>query len=86
MSRKALEHQNKTKFMVPQMSSLIKSSSNELIVAKGFYLAIVDEQGLIIRKGDSISNEVFNAVSAQVVKSLCSRFTGLNENDFKKTA
>lgn len=65
---------------------MISATNNSLCLEKGYSLAIVDHNGKVIRQGDNLNKDIFDALSAQVVKSICSRFTAINEADFKRVA
>ena len=65
---------------------MISATNTGLKLENGYSLALVDKNGNIVRKGDNVSKEIFDAMSVQVVKSICSRFTAINEADFKKSA
>lgn len=62
----------------------ISASNTELKVRSGFSLAIIDNDGEIIKRGNCVSNEVFEAVATQVVESFCKKFKAFTETDFKK--
>jgi hypothetical protein len=87
MSRTTLEPQisNTTKKEeCPKHLRLISSSNDKLQIAPGFSLAIIDENGRIIRQGNSVSDDVFNAMKTQVIERFCSRFSAFTETDFKE--
>lgn len=65
---------------------MISATNTGLKLENGYSLALVDKNGNVVRQGNDVNKEVFDAMSAQVVKSICSRFTAINEADFKKTA
>ena len=62
---------------------LINASNDGLIIAEGYNLAVVDENGAIIQKGVCINKEIFEKLSKEVVKSFCTRFKGFKDSDFK---
>ncbi|ALS97787.1 hypothetical protein [Lacimicrobium alkaliphilum] len=66
-----------------QNSRLIKASNSGLLVAQGYELAVIDKRGKIVKKGISIGNQIFEELSAQVIKSFCARFKGFTDADFK---
>ncbi len=65
------------------LSELIAATNNELILAKGHQLALIDADGSIVQRGFYVEKAVYIAVSTQVVKSFCSRFKGFSDADFK---
>ncbi len=65
---------------------MILATNNGLVLENGCSLAIVDANGKIVTQGDDIQQKIFEALSVQVVRSICSQFTALNESDFKKSA
>ncbi len=65
---------------------MISSSNTGLILKPGFELALVDTKGNIIKQGQIVSNEVFDAMTKHVVDSFCSRFSGFTSSDFKQSA
>lgn len=65
---------------------MISATNTGLKVEKGYSLALVDKNGNVVRQGNDVNKEVFDALSTQVVKTICSRFTAINEADFKKSA
>lgn len=65
--------------------SLIKASNDRFVLSDGYCLALINEDGEIVEQGDNITQEVFDVVSVQLVKSFCNRFRGFTEADFKKT-
>lgn len=65
---------------------MILATNNGLVLESGFTLAIVDANGKIVTQGDIVKQSIFDALSAQVIRSICSQFTALNESDFKKSA
>ncbi|MEP1445555.1 MAG: hypothetical protein ABJK37_05475 [Paraglaciecola sp.] len=65
---------------------MISATNTGLKVENGYSLALVDKNGNVIRQGSNVNKEIFDALSAQVVKRVCSRFTAINEADFKKSA
>ncbi|MGS0535317.1 hypothetical protein [Pseudoalteromonas sp. SaAl2] len=66
--------------------SLITSGTNSLTLGKGHTLAIIDEQGNIVEQGKAVEQQVFDAMTDQVINVFCSRFKPLNPADFKKAA
>jgi N-acetyl-anhydromuramyl-L-alanine amidase AmpD len=66
--------------------SLIKSGNNSLTITTGHTLAIIDEQGQIVEQGKAVEQQVFDAMTDQVINVFCSRFKPLNPADFKKVA
>lgn len=65
---------------------MITSTNSGLKIKDGYFLALIDKNGNVVRQGIDVNKEIFDALSAQVVKSVCSRFTAINEADFKKSA
>ncbi|WP_165726284.1 hypothetical protein [Pseudoalteromonas sp. SA25] len=64
------------------LREFVSSSNDGLVMKEGYKLAIVDEQGNILHMGDSVLDEVFNAMKAQVVKQVFSASRPLNDGDF----
>ena len=62
---------------------LITATSNSLVLANGFTLAILDKNGKVIKEGSDVSLNVFEAMSDTVVRHFCKNFTGFAEADFK---
>lgn len=62
---------------------LIVASNNELVVANGLQLALIDANGEIVQRGTFVEKALFKAISNQVVKSFCNRFKGFCDADFK---
>ena len=65
---------------------MVSANNTCLKIENGYSLALIDKNGKIICQGSKVNKEIFNAISAQVVKSICSQFTAINEAEFKKTA
>ncbi len=93
MSRKALDRDERHTTAIElgycknsDEINLIKASNSELLLAPGYSLAIIDENGKIVRQGPGVRTEVFDAMSAQVIKRFCEKFRGFTEADFKKSA
>jgi hypothetical protein len=64
--------------------SLIIASNTELKLSNGFKLAVIKDDGQIVKRGHCVSKAIFEAMSTQVIESFCSRFSAFTEADFKE--
>jgi hypothetical protein len=65
---------------------MVSASNTTLSIENGMKLAIVDDKGNIVRQGEDVSKEIFDAMTEQVVRNFCSKFSGFTEADFKESA
>ncbi|WP_105215751.1 hypothetical protein [Pseudoalteromonas sp. T1lg22] len=66
--------------------SLVSATNNALVMAPGHRLAIINEHGQVVEQGQAVEQQVFDAMTQQVIDQFCSRFKPLNPADFKKAA
>jgi hypothetical protein len=66
----------------PEQSNLISAENDRLCVMNGYKIAIIDENGNVVKQGVSVEKDVFDAMTAQVIETFCKRFKGFTENDF----
>ncbi|MCL1068895.1 hypothetical protein L2735_19220 [Shewanella olleyana] len=66
-----------------ELQSIITATNNELLIDEGFNLVIVDKNGQIVRKDDSIKKIAFDEMIAEVTKEFSKKFRQLPQDNFK---